>query len=173
MSVTPLSAAKARLNKSSAVDDAELQEMLDAAEAEYQDTVGPIGAKTLRYDGGRSTIILPLNSTVTAVEYDDGTAVDLADVYVDDSGILRWETGTAGVFTHGVRNVKVTIDVTLPAHHREVILADVAGLFAATQRGNSPGALPAGYEAGFEDRSTPVVLFPRIRQLAANIPVVA
>lgn len=168
MSVIPLAEAKTRLNKAAAVttDDVELQAMLDAAESEYADWVAPLVGKTLRYDGGGERLILPRNVTaVTEVTYADGTVVALSDLDFDvDTGILH---KVAGTFTTGQRNVRVTFTVALPAHHREAILADVAGYFAATQRGNSGGALPPGYEAGFEDRGTPLVLFPRIRALAA------
>lgn len=165
MSVLTVAQVKARLNKTTAEDDAELQEMLDAAEAAYAERVGPIGTKTLRYDGGRSSIILPLNANVTEVEYEDGTPVSLDDLdYNESAGILYWPGGS---FAAGSRNVLVTFTASLPAHHKEAILSDVAGLFAATQRGNTPGALPGGYEAGFEERTTPLVLFPRIRALAS------
>jgi hypothetical protein len=62
----------------------------------------------------------------------------------------------------------------LPANHREVIIADVAGYFAATQRGGAGRPSFTG-EAGYEEAyaSTPQVLFPRIRALAASYPALA
>lgn len=173
--VISLADVKARLNKGLTVDDDELRDMLDAALAEYREWVGPVGTKTLRYDGGRETLILPLDATITSVAYADGTTVNLADLDFDDgSGLLHWAHGTSGWFAYGRRNVLVTVNVTLPAHHREAILADVAGYFAATQRGGTVGALPDnGYQSGYEERSTPIVLFPRIRALAASYPSIA
>lgn len=156
---------KTRLNKTTTADDAELQSMLDAAVSYYAQAVGPTAGRTLKFDGA-PVLILPVNATaVTGITYDDGSTVAVADVDLDpDSGLLRYP------FRRGTRNVSVSFTVTVPPHHEEAILADVAGLFSATQRGNSAGALPTtGYESGFEDRTTPVTLFPRIRALAASL----
>lgn len=173
MSVLAVADVKLRLNKTTNVDDVELQDMLDAAEAEYSRLVSPIGTQTFRY-AGTQPIILPRNATVTAVAYSDGAAIPLADLYHNkNSGLLDWDYHRTSTSTHMVWNgwlqhIDVTFTTTLPAQDREAILADVAGYFAATQRGNSAGALPGtGYEAGFEDRSTPITLFPRIKALAA------
>lgn len=166
--VTLAEVRTAALNKTTAVDDVEIQRMIDAAEADYAEKVGPLTTQTVRLDGGFSTLILPRNAaTVTAVSYGDGTAVTLTDLYFDaKSGLLH--AGKVSRFTYGTRNVLVTFTVALPAHHRETIIADVAGYFAATQRGNSGGALPGGYETAYEDRTTPVALFPRIKALAES-----
>lgn len=174
MSTIGVSEVKARLNKTLTVDDAELQDMLDAAEAEYQEWVGPIGTKTLRYDGGRATLILPVGATVTAVAYDDGTAIDMADLYhATDTGLLHWGYNTVGYFTAGARNVLVTFTVTLPANHREAILADVAAYFSVSQRGGV-GGRPDFDATGDEPAAfSPVTLFPRIRDLAARYPSIA
>jgi hypothetical protein len=161
---------KARLNKTTIVDDAELGEMIDAAEAAYAEHVRPLPSTlTVRVSGGFGPIILPLGTTaVTAATYADGTVIDTADFDVDPaSGLLHLG---AGYLARGTRNVLLTVTVgDLPAHHREAIIADVAGYFAATQRGNSPGALPdLGYEAAYAERTTPMVLFPRILALATS-----
>lgn len=176
--VVSIADVKARLNKTLTVDDLELSQMIDAALAEYGEWVGPVGTKTLRYDGGGVRLILPVNvSAVTAVTYTDGTAVDVADLEFDaETGLLGWGYNTAGAFTYGARNVEVTMTVALPAHHREAIIADVAGYFAATQRGGGsqsrrfPGE---GYAEAYEAPGTPVTLFPRIRALAAAYPAIA
>lgn len=173
MALPTLADVKARLNKTTTADDAELQSMLDAALAEYSARVAPLTTSTYRYDSGRE-VILPRGATVTAVAYTDGTAVPLADLHHNpNSGVLRFHLYRTSTETEmwwgGAPAVDVTFTTTLPAHHREAILADVAGLFAATQRGNSPGALPgSGYESALEDRTTPVTLFPRIKALAAE-----
>lgn len=172
-----LAEIKAALNKTLTVDDAELARILDAAVTEYEELVGPFGQVTEKHSGGRGSIILhsPLARRVTAAAYDDGTVIDVADLDLDTAtGILHWGYNTAGAFTYGSRNVTVTYTVNLPANHKEAIIADVAGYFAATQRGNTAGALPSdGYSAAYEDRSTPVTLFPRIRALAASYPAIA
>lgn len=164
--VVTVAQVRTRLNKTTTVDDPEITEMIDAAEAEYAEQVAPIASRTLRFQGGAQRLVLPLTATaVTAVAYTDGTAIAAGDMDFDaGTGILHWRYGTRGYFTS---DVLVKFTVSVPAHHREAILADIAGYFAATQRGNSGGALPPGYEGGFEDRTTPIVLFPRIRALAS------
>ena len=171
MSTIPLSDVKARLNKTLTVDDVELQDMLDAAEAYYADLFGAVGTSTLRYDGG-PVIVLPVNTTaVTAVGYTDGTFVDLDDLDFDPaSGLLRYP------FTWGSRNLSVTFTTALPAHHREAILADVAGYFAATQRGGgtvAPRFPGEGYGEAYDSPGAPLTLFPRIAALAAQYPAIA
>jgi hypothetical protein len=158
-----------RLNKSLTVDDDEIDAMIDAAIAEYETYVGPVsGSVTEKFDGGTGWLLLgsPNVSALTEAVYSDGTVIDVADLDLDTrTGIVRWGYNTAGVFTYGSRNVTVTYTVgALPANHRETIIADVAGYFAATQRG--PAGLPGeGYEAGYA--ANPLVMFPRIRALAA------
>lgn len=173
MSVIDVSSVKDRLNKSLSVDDGELQDMLDAAEAEYAALVGPLSGKTLRFDGGGRRLILPVNATaVTAVSYTDGRSVDVADLDFDpDAGILH-----SRGFTAGSRNVIVSFTVDLPDNHREAIIADVAGYFAATQRGTGSAGprLPGeGYVDAYDAPGTPLTLFPRIRALAAGFPSIA
>ena len=177
MSVIPLSAVKLRLNKTTIEDDVEIQEMIDAAEAEYARLIGPLtGSVTEKHHGGGSSVILgsPHATALTAAAYSDGTAIALTDLDLDaTTGIVYWGYNTAGSFAYGSRNVTITYTVALPVNHREAIIADVAGYFAATQRGSAPGALPTGYESSYEDRSTPLTLFPRIKALAARYPSIA
>lgn len=169
---------KLRLGKTTSDDDGEIEDMIAAAEAEYAELIGPIGETTARFHGGQKSIILPAGVTaVTAAAYDDGTTIDLDDLDLDTrTGILHWGYNTAGRFTYGSRNVTLTYTVALPANHREAIIADVAGYFAATQRGNSSLAprLPGeGYAAVYEAPGAPMTLFPRIRALAAKMPSIA
>lgn len=162
-----------QLNKTLTVDDGEIQRMINAALAEYAEYVGPLpGSETHVCDGGQISVVLPSQyaTAVTAASYSDGTTIDTDDLTLDTrTGIVYWGYGTAGYFTCGRRNVSITYTVgDLPANHREVIIADVAGYFEASQRSNSSGAgaFPGEDfdEAPF--RSMPMTLFPRIRALA-------
>lgn len=169
---------KARLGKTLSVDDGELLDMLEAAEAEYTELIGPIGETTARFHGGQTSIILPAGVTaVTAAAYDDGTEIDLDDLDLDTrTGILHWGYNTAGVFTYGSRNVTLTYTVALPANHREAIIADVAGYFAATQRGGGSRGTAFPSEAAvdaYDAVGGPITLFPRIRALAERMPSIA
>jgi len=92
--------------------------------------------------------------------------ITLADVFLDtDTAILYPSVGS---FARGSRNVVLTVTVgMIPENHLEAIAADVAGYFAATQRGGQRGALPGeGYAEGFgQERTTPLSLWPRIEAL--------
>jgi hypothetical protein len=171
--VVSLDDVKARLNKTLNVDNDEIEAMIDAAIAEYEQWVGPVsGTRTDVLDGGGTSLLLSTANpgSLVSLTYADGTAVDTADVTLDTTtGLVFWNYNTAGRFSGGSRFVTVQYTVgPVPANHREAIIADVAGYFEATQRG--PAALPGeGYEAAFN--STPLVLFPRIRALA--VPSIA
>jgi hypothetical protein len=169
--VVNVSEVRAALNKTLTVDDPEIERMIDAALAEYEQVVGPVsGSVTEKVSGGRTSIVLrnPSVSEITAAAYTDGTTITLADLDLDTStGMLHWGSGTAGYYTSGTRNVEITSTAGgLPANHREAVIADVAGYFAATQRGGGAGPSFAseGYEAPIS--LNPLVLFPRIRALA-------
>lgn len=158
---------KLRLDKTLTVDDAEIEDMLDAALVEYGEYVGPVaGVVTETHNGGAMSLVLrhPHVSEITTAVYSDGTTIDVDDLDLDTTtGIVHWAYNTSGVFTRGIRNVRLTYTVgPVPANHRETIAADVAGYFAATQRAGLPGE---GYEAA--QVAAPMVMFPRIRQLAA------
>lgn len=176
MSTVLLAEVKLRLNKTVTADDAEIQAFIDAAEAEYTEWIGPLtGTVTETFDGGGSTLVLrqPV-SAITAAAYDSGATLTYTDLNVSN-GIVRWGYGTTGRFTSGTR-VSITYTVpSLPANHREAIIADVAGYFETTQRGGGSlrPAFPGegDYEAAYA--STPQVLFPRIRALAESYPTVA
>jgi hypothetical protein len=161
---------KARLNKTLDVDDAEIDAMIDAAEAEYAEWVAPVGTVTETLNGGADRLVLRAPNVTAVIEavYSDGTVIDVDDLTVDN-GIVYWGYGTAGYFTWGTRNVTVTYTVgDVPANHRETIIADVAGYFESSQGGTSSSAASFPGE-GFDEapyRSTPMVLFPRIRALA-------
>ncbi len=169
MSTVTVAEVKTRLNKSLSVDDTEIQSMIDAAEAEYEQWVGPfMGSVTEVLDGGGTSLLLraPNVASLTSVTYGNGSTVTLSDLTLDTrTGQVFWKYNTAGVFAGGCRNVTVVYAVASPsANHLEAIIADVAGYFEATQRGAS-GRPGEGYEAAYT--ATPQVLFPRIRKLAA------
>lgn len=179
MSVILLADVKKRLNKTGTTDDAELQDMIDAAESYYARMIGPLtGTVTETFDGGGTALVLSnLNvSAITAAGYTDGTTISTGDLTLNTaSGIVYWGFGTAGRFTWGSRNVTLTYTIgTLPAEHKETIIADVAGYFQATQRAGSGRPSFTG-EAGYEEAyaSSPQILFPRIRELAKSYPSVA
>jgi hypothetical protein len=168
--VVSVADVKRRLDKTLTVDDAEIEEMIDAAIAEYEQWVGPVsGTVTETHHGGGTSLILRNSNPATIVTavYSDGTTIDTGDLDLDTgTGILYWGYGTAGYFNAGARNVTVTYTVgDLPANHRETIAADVAGYFAATQQGPNGPDDDLGYAAPW--RSSPTVMFPRIRALAA------
>jgi hypothetical protein len=180
MSVITVAEVKTRLNKTLTVDDDEIQDMIDAAEAEYERLIGPLaGSVTEKHNGGGTSIVLRSAnvSAITAASYADGTTITVADLDLDTStGIVYWGYNTAGSFTFGSRNVSITYAVgSLPADHRETIIADVAGYFEVTQRGGGSlrPAFPGEgeYEAAYA--ATPAVLFPRIAALAKSYPSVA
>lgn len=158
---------KTRLDKTLTVDDAEIADMLNAALTEYAEYVGPLpGQVTETLSGGGTTVVLrAMNpASILTAAYSDGTTITVDDLDLDTStGILGWGYSTAGRFTAGRRNLTVTYLVgDIPANHKEAIAADVAGYFEMTQDG------PAGPDDGDAtgNRSTPLVLFPRIRSLA-------
>jgi hypothetical protein len=166
--VVSVALVKLRLNKTLSVDDTEILDMIAAASAEYAEWVGPLnGTVTETHHGGGTSLILRNSNPATIVTavYSDGTTIDVADLDLDTStGIVYWGYNTAGYFTRGLRNVTVTYTVgAVPANHREAIAADIAGYFAATQREGIPG------DEGYQDSwaANPLVLFPRIRSLAA------
>lgn len=171
MSTLTVAEVRLRLNKTLTADDAELQAMIDAAEAEYADAVGPLtGSVVELHDGGQTSIALrtPNAAALTAASYTNGSTLTLSQLELDTAtGIVYWRYNTVGVFTAGTRNVSITYTVgSLPANHREAIIADVAGYFAATQRGPSQGLPGEGFEAAFT--SSPLTLFPRIGELAVG-----
>lgn len=170
MPVVTVADVRTALNKTLTVDDDEIQGIIDAALAEYAEYVGPLpGTVTETLSGGAATLVLrsAAATQVTSAAYSDGSSITPADLDLDaTTGILGWKHGTVGRFQPGYRNVTVTyVAGDVPRNHKEAIVADVAGYFAATQRG--PESLPGdGYEAPWA--AHPLVLFPRIRALAVS-----
>lgn len=163
--IASLREVRERLNKTTSVDDAELRKMLVAASAEYEQKVSRVGTFEVRCDGG-PVVILPRGTQAASFAYADGGAAPAVDVDLD-AGLAY------GPFHRGRRNVLARVTVPAPPNHIEVILADVAGYFAATQRGNAPTALPSGYDAAYAEPTTPLTLFPRINALASTFASIA
>jgi hypothetical protein len=163
---------RAALNKTLPNDDREIQRMLTAALAEYEEHVGPLTSGSLvRYYGGA----FPRNITDVVVTDADGNEVTFGSSNYIASPYLYWNEPLR-IMGHGLSGLTPELFITytagsLPANHRELIIADVAGYFESTQR--SDGAGQAGFpgEGGFEAAyaATPQVLFPRIRALGKSV----
>lgn len=95
MSVLKLTDAKTHLNMTQAVNDGELQGMIDAAEDAIAKKVGPLEQVTVtkRISGG-SALVLPVLPAVSLTSITPslplaGPDVSLADVYLDaDAGVV-------------------------------------------------------------------------------------
>ncbi len=167
----PLGLVKKRLNKQATVDDAELLDMLQAAEAEYVEHVGPLLTTTMPAEEHTGKVLRLRHTPVVAVlsVTQNGLAVTGWTLNAD-AGLLT--TPYAGTFT-----VIYTAGYdVLPANIRELIAADVAGYFAATQRGGGavrPGFPGEGYTDAYDAPGMPLTLFPRIQALARSQAVVA
>lgn len=179
MSTVLVTDIEAALKKTAAIttDDAEMQRLIDEAEAEYAEWVlglpgqSPIASTSVtdRFSGGRDSLYLPAHTTaVTAAAYTDGTTIATGDLLLNArTGLLSWGYGTAGYFTWGTRNLILTFTLgALPANHKGAIIDDVAGWFVMTHRSNSAAQFPG--EQGYETAAaaSPLVKFPRIRALA-------
>lgn len=99
MSVLLLAEAKTHLNWSSALNDAELQEMIDAAEAVLAKHVGPLTsvATTVRVYGGSCALALPRLPAVSLTSVtpsDGGSALTLGDLYLNPgAGTVTYNSG--------------------------------------------------------------------------------
>lgn len=162
-----------RLNKTSTIDDDELQDMIDAAEAEFAELIGPleVTSYTEEYAGPVVLLKFPVVAVASVTSY-YGTLLASADYTL---------TASSGVLTlpcHGgpYAVVYTAGHAVLPANYREVIIADVAGYFAATQRGGGTirPAFP-GEAADIEPGTTfPLSPWPRIAALAKRLnPAIA
>jgi hypothetical protein len=172
LSPAPVTATevRARLNHTLTVDDAEIERMIEAALAEYDEFIGPVASPVVEnINGGAGPLILRSDrpAQLLSAAYSDGAPIDLSGLQLERSGTVH-VTGT--YLTPGRRNITVTYSLRpMPPHHREAIVADVAGYFAATQRGGAsfaPRFAGEGYSEVYDTPTGPLVLFPRIRRLA-------
>ncbi|NUR81001.1 MAG: hypothetical protein HOQ21_11220 [Dermatophilaceae bacterium] len=155
MSVLTLAAAKSHLNITTTTDDAELQSVIDAAEAAIAYRCGPLAptSQTVRLSGGGPSLILPTAPVVSveSVTPVGGTALSMADMFVNkDAGTVSLALG--GTFGAGQYDVSFTAGrSSVPADLLLAIKELVRHLWS-TQRGNAPGAqtaLPEDAAAAF------------------------
>jgi hypothetical protein len=150
-----------RLNKTSTADDDEIQDLIDAAVAEFTELVGPLVPTTYteRHSGPVAFLRRRPVVAVVSVAAVGGSAVSLTDDALDaETGLLT--LGGSGTYT-----ITYTAGYgSLPGNIREAIIADVAGYFARTQRG---GGFPGDRLAEPEPvTGAPVLLWPRIAAYA-------
>lgn len=95
MSVLSLAEAKAYATITESADDAEVQALIDSAEAILTQRVGPLESTTItrRLDGGNWALVLPITPVIslTSITPSTGSALNLSDLYVDiRTGIVSY-----------------------------------------------------------------------------------
>jgi len=158
---------KRALDMTSTSADPELLELLDAAQAEYVQHVGPLpGSQVVTLSGASSPYVLPRGTTAVTATYANGTAISGTSFDLDAQSGLLYADGIA----YGRRNVRFTVTVgALPENHAATIVEDCAEYWQRTQRAVG-GARPSFGGDGFEaDPGRPLVQFPRIRALAGPL----
>lgn len=98
MSILILAQAKTHLNITVSTYDGEIQDTIDEAEAAIAKRVGPLvsTATTVRVRGMGDALVLPTTPalSLTSVTPVDGTALTLADLYLDDAaGVVTYNSG--------------------------------------------------------------------------------
>jgi hypothetical protein len=154
-----------RLNKTSAADDAEIQDLIDAAEGEFAELVGPLAATAYTEKHRGSLLILDRRPVVSVQSVADAYGT----VLVADDYELSADAGLLTVVRPGTYTVAYTAGyAVLPGNIRELIIADVAGYFARTQRGGGSvrGGFPGDEFAEPIVESSPVSMWPRIAAYA-------
>jgi hypothetical protein len=170
MSVLDLASVRTHLNLVATTYDAELQSVIDAAEAAIGQRVGPLAptSTTARVRGGGSMLVLPVSPAVslTSVTPADSTALTLADLYLDTgAGLVTYESGA----TFSARHYTVVYQAgraTCPADLKLAVKELVRHLWT-TQRGPTARA---GLAAEMTSNSVPgaAYAFPfRVEQLLA------
>lgn len=158
-----------RLNKTSTVDDNEIQDMIDAAEAEFIELIGPLDVTSYTDQKAGPVAILkfPIVAVSSVTNYYGTPLIASTDYAINaPAGVLtlpRYGGPFTVVYTAGY--------AILPANYREVIVADVAGYFASTQRGGGTvrPSFP-GEVADIEPGTTfPISPWPRIAVLAKRL----
>lgn len=131
-------------NKLNNVDDDELRDFIEAAQAILAVRIGPLVPVTVTetQDGGSSSLVLrkwPVIS-VTGISYATGQTVLATDLDLDpDTGIVFWRYNTVGVFLRGPRFLTVTYlagRLVLTADLREALLELIKHLWESQTGGN-------------------------------------
>lgn len=143
MSVVTVAEAKADLNMTSAVSDAEVQSFLNRAEAALARKVGPLAATatTSRVRGGDWQLVLPVTPVIslTSVTPAGGTALTVGDLYVSPEGLVEYAL-TSTWFPSATYTVVYSAGrTTLPDDLKNAALRLTAHMWE-TQRGG--GARP-------------------------------
>jgi hypothetical protein len=140
MSVVPLPDVKAHLNIQGTGDDAELQTVIDAAEARLSLELGPLSAVTVtkRVATSGSFLLLPVAPAQTLTSITDvraSTALDLSLVTLDeDAGIVYYADGLTAFLSPAYDVVYEAGWATVPADILFAIKEQVRHLWE-TQRG--------------------------------------
>lgn len=143
MSVLSLPDLKAHLNITGTTHDGELSSLILAAEATITHHVGPLEPTTVtvRIDGGGSVLLLPVWPvlSLTSVTDSAGTAVTIADLYLDTAaGLVTYNSGAR----FGSRYYTVTYQAGRATCPPDLLLAvkELARHLWASQR--SPALYP-------------------------------
>lgn len=169
MSVLDLDDAKAYLRIDADKYNDELQATIDAAEAAISRRVGPLEPTpvTSTVLGGYRVLVLPAYPvvSVTSVTASNGSTVDVADLFVDETGVLSkaFDRFTSGTYTVAYVAGRSTCPDDLLIAVKEL----VRHLWQASQRGNGrPGSPQSDNTANTVPGAA--YLFPfRVEQLLA------
>lgn len=138
MSALSLSQAKAHLNITQAADDAEIQRVIDAAEAAIANRVGPLEPVRIvrRVRPTNGVLVLPVMPVVDVTSLSDysGSALTVGDLYLDaEAGVLGLSTGgllSSAHYTVTYRAGRATV----PADLMQAVKELVAHLWDGSQR---------------------------------------
>lgn len=163
MSAVELEDVKAHLNLKSGVDDAELQAMIDAAEAAIAVRVGALEptpvTDRLAINGAALLPQAPALS-ITSVTTLAGTAIDVSGLWVDpDAGVVRF-VNPSYCFASGYYDVVYMVGRTQLPPDLQLAVKEMVRHLWTSQRGGGtrPGSAP--------DQPAPSYLFPyRVAEL--------
>lgn len=169
MAVLIVGDARDYLNIAGVETDAKIQDTIDAAQAAIEVKVGPLEptVKTARVRGGNASLILPDYPVISveSITPSDTSTFDLADLYVDATGVLSNIDGYS-VFTAAAYDVEYTAGrATCPGDLRRAVLELTRHLWQP-QRGPRSGVNQS--ESAGDTVPGAAYLFPfRVEQLIA------
>lgn len=172
VSVLSVPLAKTHLNITSATYDAELQSMIDSAEAILGRLVGPLQAtsKTSRvYPREGCTLVLPICPVVslTSVTPYSGGALTLSDLHLNtDAGTIAYSTGTGSFTARWYDVVYLAGRATCPDDLLLAVKEFVRHLWT-TQRGSSGRPSAAALDAQIPRAGVGYLMPYRIQELIA------